>query len=214
MVPTSAVFIICSSYHNSCTCGLSYRSIQSVTSLVPSYSHILYHMRSLGTNSRLWPHGHAGKLLLWHQRRSDIMSVTLCIMWHFRSLIAFFEPAFEVYSEIRLGIPRSIGKLSLANSTIWYFARPCPTSSALTLPIATCNPFQYNNIPTLFIAVMPPRFSGCSIYLQAVGQGDLVITGFICSLFMHILKQQYTDALWAHGNKGKLPSFLGLAGNG
>lgn len=35
------------------TAVVSCKNIQSVTSFVPSYSHILYCMRSLGTNSRL-----------------------------------------------------------------------------------------------------------------------------------------------------------------
>jgi len=91
-----------------------------------------------------------------------------------------------------------------------YFVRPCPTSSALTLPTATCNTFQYNNIPTLFIAVMQPRFFGCSIYLQAVGQGDLVITGFICSLFSCTSSSNNTQMHCEHmATKGSFPPFWG-----
>jgi len=58
--------------------------------------------------------------------------ITLCIMWHFSSLITFLSlhsgsahSLHEVYSGIRLVTAsirhnRSISKLLLANSTIWY----------------------------------------------------------------------------------------------
>jgi len=38
------------------------------------------------------------------QRRSDITSVTLCIMWHFRSLIAFLSLHFQLGSLVAWGL--------------------------------------------------------------------------------------------------------------
>ena len=85
---------------------------------------------------------------IWPQRRLAITS-SLCIMWHFRSFITFLSlhisssaPLLhEVYSGIRLGTAsihhnRSISRLTLANSTIWYFVHM--TSSGLTKDWATC----------------------------------------------------------------------------
>jgi len=86
---------------------------------------------------------HSPRVTVAAQRWAGITSVlTLCIMWHFRSLIAFLSlhsssaPSLcEVWSGIRLGTASihhniSISKLLLANSTIRYFDPwPCPTCS-------------------------------------------------------------------------------------